>query len=84
MKDTTAYKVVRQIVDHVHGPDEKVSDGEMIDIHRAFGQAGGSWEALMAGDMGSVEILEDVLDAFMQLRRAQKVASRVSAAWSPR
>ncbi len=78
VKDTTAYKIVRQIVDHVYGSDEKVSNKEFVDIYRRYVAAGGSWERLMDGDMGCVKIIEDVLGEFMDARRIRKIALRVA------
>ena len=78
VKDTTAYKIVRQIADHVHGPDEKISGSEFVGIYRAFVLKGGSWEQLMAGDMGCVKMVEDSIDDFMEARKLRKIAFRVA------
>jgi hypothetical protein len=80
VKDTTAYKIVRQITDHVYGPDTKLSNEDFVRLFRDYGARGGSWERLMGGDMGCVKILEDTIDAFMDNRRVASIASRVAAA----
>lgn len=78
VKDTTAYKIVRQIVDHVYGSDEKISGEDFVFVHHAYIADGGSWEKLMAGDMGCVKILEDVLERFVKDRRLKKIATKVA------
>ncbi len=78
VKDTTAYKIVRQIADHVYGPDEKLSGEEFVQIYHEYGRRGGSWERLMDGDMGCVKIIEDSIDTFIQNRRLGRIAARVA------
>ena len=78
VRDTAAYRIVRQITDHVYGPDEKVSDSDFIKIYEEYNSQGGSWEKLMAGDMGCVKIIEDAIDALMQNRRMATIAARVA------
>lgn len=78
VKDTAAYKIVRQITDHVYGPDTKLSNEEFVKIFYDYGRRGGSWERLMDGDMGCVKIIEDSIDAFMNTRRLASIASRIA------
>jgi len=78
VKDTTAYRIVRQIADHVYGPDEKISGKEFGEIYRSYLLGGGSWERLMDGDMGCVKIIEDVLESFMHGRSLKRIAFRVA------
>lgn len=70
IKDTTAYKIVRQIMDHVYGEDEKLSSKDFVAIFKIYLNRGGSWEGLMDGDMRNVKIIEDVLQAFVNYRKA--------------
>jgi len=79
LKDTTAYKIVRQITDHIYGPDEKISSEDFAHLYKSYRNAGGSWEKLMSGDIGCVKIIEEVLDQFMQNRQMEKIASRVAS-----
>ncbi len=79
VKDTTAYKIVRQITDHVYGPDEKLSPEDFVKIYHDYGSRGGSWEKLMDGDMGCVKIIEDSIDTFVKGRRLGRIAARVAA-----
>lgn len=80
VKDTTAYKIVRQITDHVYGPDTKLSNEDFVKIFHDYAARGGSWERLMDGDMRCVKIVEDTIDAFLQSRRIASIATRVAAA----
>jgi hypothetical protein len=80
VKDTVAYKIVRQITDHVYGPDTKISNEEFVKLFHDIAARGGSWERLMGGDMGCVKIIEDAIDAFMETRRTASIATRVAAA----
>lgn len=82
VKNTVAYRIVRQIVDHVYGPDEKVTPEEFLHVYRIFNGAGGSWEGLIGGDMRSVAMLEGALDRFIKWRNTFRVASRVAKAFS--
>ena len=79
VKDTAAYKIVRQVMDHIYGADEKTSGKEFVDIYHRFHSDGGSWECLMDGDMNSVKILEDVLEDFVQTRKMKKIAFRIAS-----
>lgn len=78
MKDTAAYRIVRQIVDHTWGPDAKLDDKEFLQILTGFQRRGGSWERLMGGDMGCVKYLEDSIDNFMKVRDLMKVAAVIA------
>ena len=78
VKDTVAYKIVRQITDHVYGPDTKISNEEFVHIFHDYGSRGGSWESLMNGDMGCVKIIEDSIDQFIKNRRVASIAARVA------
>ncbi len=78
VKDTVAYKIVRQITDHVYGSDTKLSNEDFVRIFHDYRVRGGSWERLMNGDMGCVKIIEDSIDAFMDNRRLASIASKVA------
>lgn len=78
VKQTVAYRIVGQFVDHIYGHDEKVSEEEFIHVFRIFMGAGGSWEAIIDGDMRSVALLEGALDRFIRWRNTFRTASRVA------
>ena len=71
IKDTTAYIITRQVMDHVYGDDEKLSSEDFVVIFKIYLGRGGSWEGLMGGDMRDVKTLEDVLQAFVNYRSAK-------------
>lgn len=80
VKETVAYRVCRQIVDHVYGSEEKLSSEEFLQVYRIFHGAGGSWEGVIRGDLHAVNLLEGALDRFMRWRNTWRVAVRVAAA----
>jgi hypothetical protein len=75
VKDTAAYRIVRQITDHTWGSDEKLSSKEFVKIYKSFCASGGSWERLMAGDMSCVAKLEESIDDLIDNRNSSKIAS---------
>jgi len=67
LKDTIAWRIIRQVVDHTWG-DEEFDDEEFLELCVNFVKNGGSWQALMDGDMDSVKALENSIDSFMKER----------------
>ena len=67
LRDTIAYRIVRQILDHVY-PDQKMTNPEFMSIFRTFSDVGGSWEDLIVGSPKSYEMLMDVLKAFVKVK----------------
>ncbi len=80
VKQTLAWRIVRQLVDHVYGSDEKMSSDDFLTVYRAFAGAGGSWEAFIQGDIKAVALLESALDSFIRIRNTMRVAARVARA----
>lgn len=78
VKDTAAFRVIRQIVDHTWGSDEKLDDREIVALCKAFRDNGGSWRGVMGGDSSSVQKLEDVIDFYLQNRMVLTAATRVA------
>lgn len=78
VKDTAAWRVVRQLIDHGWGQDEKLEDHEFLDLCSEFHQCGGSWEALMKGDSSCVEILENSIQFLFEERRIASIAAKIS------
>jgi hypothetical protein len=81
VKQTVAFRIVRQSTDHVYGSDEKISPEEFLSIYRMFSGAGGSWEGLVKGDMKSVTLLEGALDRLIRWRNTMRMAARVVRAY---
>lgn len=75
VKDTAAYRVIRQVVDHTWGSDEKLDDDEVVSLCRDFRELGGTWRGIMDGDMKCVKALEDAIDAHIRFRMLSKAAS---------
>jgi hypothetical protein len=78
-KDTAAHRVIRQMVDHTWGPDEKISDQDLVLICRSFRDRGGSWKGLMDGDISFVTMLEDAIDSLVNGRNLARMAVRLAA-----
>ena len=79
VKDTTAFLISRQIMDHIYGDDEKLSNQEFVDLYHDFHKRGGSWQALMDGDMKSVKVIEDALASLVKSRGLGIIASRIAS-----
>ena len=79
VKDTTAYKIIRQMTDHVWGADEKLPDEAVLSICRLFSGRRGSWQLLMNGSMDEAVRLEDCIAAVVKYRRGSIVAARIAA-----
>lgn len=62
VKDTVAYRIIRQITDHTWGSDQDLSDEDVVLVCRSFSARGGLWESLLGGDMGCVARLEAAID----------------------
>lgn len=75
VQDTAAYRIIRQVTDHTWGPDVDLSDADVRDICVSFYARGGSWESLMAGDMGCVAHLERSIDELVGPKRLAAMAS---------
>ena len=78
VKDTTAYKISRQIMDHIYGDDEKMSNEDFVKVYHNFHQSGGSWRALMEGDMNSVDIIEKSIALLVKSRGLGKIAAKIA------
>lgn len=79
IEDTTAFRIARQVLEHCYGDDEDFSKEDFAFVSSQFRKSGGSWEAVMSGDMRSVKALEDSLAKLVTLRRIANVAARVAA-----
>lgn len=78
VKDTAAFRVIRQVVDHTWSADEKLDDGEVVRICQDFRRLGGSWKELMAGDVRQFEILEGVIGSLFDSRALSKIARKLA------
>lgn len=76
--DTTAFRIARQVMDHVYGEDEDLDERDFSYVHSQFRQSGGSWEGVMSGSMADVGRLEAALASLVNLRRIAKIAFRVA------
>jgi hypothetical protein len=75
VKDTAAYRIIRQITDHTWGSDVDYSDEDVVSLCRGFSRRGGSWESLMSGDMGSIVHLEAAIDDMVGAKKLEEAHS---------
>lgn len=69
VKDTAAFRIIRQVTDHVWGSETDLDDDDVVLICRSFWGRGGSWESLLSGDMKSVGHLEEAIDELVAPRK---------------
>lgn len=60
-KTTVAYKITRQLVDHVYGEDQKITDPNFYGICNIFFRSGGLWKSIVDGDIDHIVKLEKAI-----------------------
>lgn len=75
VQDTFAYKIIKQMMDHTWGGEEKLSDSDIIFIYHKFKQKGGSWKSLMDGDVRNLQILEGAIKDLLNFRSIKEALS---------
>lgn len=78
IKNTTAYIISRQIMDHIYGENEELSEQDFSYVSSEFRRRAGSWESLTKGDMRSVKALEDSLASLVNTRQLVSIAARIA------
>ena len=68
ISDTVSYKITRQIVDHIYGSDQEMTDDDFMALFRTFHNLGGSWENLIGGAPADMDRLMDVIKAFVKVK----------------
>ena len=74
VKDTAAFRIIRQVVDHTWSSDEEVRDEDVVNVCREFRRLGGSWEGLMGGDVRAFQVLERAIGSLLEFRSLSKIA----------
>lgn len=72
LKETTAFKIIRQMLDHMYGSDVKLSDDDFLHIYSTYMNLGGSWEMMIRGSMPSFDLLVKLLDSFVDIKNNQE------------
>jgi hypothetical protein len=78
IKDTTAWRVIEQILKHVWGPGEEMNDDEAYAVCKMFWRSGGSWKQLVEGDPEHVSILEECINNVISARKLKKIALKIA------
>ncbi len=68
IKDTIAYKITRQILDHIYGSEEEMTVDHFVVIFKAYLSRGGTWEGILSGHIRCVQLLEQILGEFVDLK----------------
>lgn len=66
IKDTTAYSIIREMIDHLFNTDKDLENEDVLWICKAFQESGGSWERIVRGSTGDMTVLEKIIDIFLQ------------------
>ncbi len=75
VKDTAAYRIIRQITDHVWGSETDLDDDDVVGVCLSFWRRGGSWESLLSGDMRSFGHLEEAIDELVGPRKLDEACA---------
>lgn len=79
IKNTTAWRVIEQILKHAWGPEEEMNDDEAFAVCKMFWKSGGSWKQLVEGDPEHTGILEECMSNIINARKLKKIALNVAA-----
>lgn len=79
VKETTSYKIIRQMTDHIWGEDQDISDDDVVAISKLFTSRGNTWEALMNGSMTDATALEKCIEAVIDNSDLINIASQVAS-----
>jgi len=75
--NTAAYRVIREVMDHVFDPDTELEEDDVIGICDIFRDLNGSWESVMSGDMDEYQKLENAIESRLSLNQmARQLASQ--------
>ena len=74
-----ANRVIRMVLDHLHGPDLIAEADDYAIIRLAFRRVGGSWEAVWQGDRKQNELLKTMIGAWANLPGHKRDVERSDA-----
>ena len=76
LKDTTAYKVVDQMLSHTWGSPEW-EDRDLVCVYRLFARRKGSWSGIVEGDTDQHRLLENTIGDYLNYRDLIKAARNI-------
>lgn len=79
VKETTSFKIIRQMTDHIWGEDQGLSDDDVVAINKLFSSRGHTWEALMNGSMTDATALENCIEAVIDNSDLISIATQVAS-----
>lgn len=68
VSDIISYKITRQIMDHIYGNDQEMTDEDFMALFRTFHSLGGSWESIIDGSPPDMDLLMDIIKAFVKVK----------------
>jgi len=72
VRDTIAWKIMRQYIDHVFGSDQKMDDNDFITVYGDYIKNGGSWRSLLNGDVECFTILDNSISSMIQSKNSSE------------
>jgi hypothetical protein len=77
IKDTAAYRIIKQMVTHSWDADKELNSQDVVDISKMFVSNGGSWKNLIDGDIHAIELLENSIGIWASGVDLSKIAKRI-------
>ena len=76
--NTTAYRLVDQMVNHSWGYDTEWDCEDLVHVYREFTRRGGSWESIVNGDVRQFVLLEQIIDGYLNCRNIINVTEKLN------
>jgi len=64
----SAYKIVRNLVEHSYGDNQEFGVEDFQKIYGLFHRLGGSWQRFHMGSVDEVSRLKDLLESYFEVR----------------
>lgn len=71
-----ANRVIRMLVDHLHGPDMMMTKEDYSQIRVTFRSKGGSWEPVWQGDTEQLDTLKAIVNVWAKMPERQREADQ--------
>lgn len=66
-ESTISYRITRQCIDHMYGPERALDEESFHVIGTVFANMGGSWEAVVRGAPSALDVLKDVIESYFEV-----------------
>ena len=78
IKDTAAWRVMEQIIEHTYGGGSDMDSEAALSVCESFKKGGGKWKDLMDGDPEHLSRLESCIDKSLGSSKIARIALRVA------